>query len=170
MSIYSRTFTKKNDISMPADKYMEYDVALKRAAALCSRQEQCSSHIMEKLLTWKVSDDDAEQIINLLQKEKFLDDSRYATFYVRDKFRFNGWGKIKLAVMLRQKKIPESVIQESLNQIDPELYKQKCMHLISDKSASLKETNQFKQKGKLFRFAAQRGFESDLIHQILSYL
>ena len=149
---------------------MEYEVALKRAAALCSSQEQCSNHIREKLLTWKVSSDDAEQIINLLVKEKFLDDARYATFYVRDKFRFNGWGKIKLRIMLNQKEISKAIIEEALNQIDPELYKQKCLRLISDKSASLKESNQFKRKGKLFRFAAQRGFESDLIHQILSYL
>ena len=155
---------------MPADKHMEYEVALKRAAALCSSQEQCSSHIREKLNTWKVSSDNAEQIINLLVKEKFLDDQRYATVYVRDKFRFNGWGKIKLSVMLNQKEIPKAIIVEALNQIDPELYKQKCMRLISDKSATLKETNQFKRKGKLFRYAAQRGFESDLIHQILSYL
>ena len=120
--------------------------------------------------TWKVSSDDAEQIINLLVKEKFLDEQRYATFYVRDKFRFNGWGKIKLTVMLGQKKIPKPIIEEALNQIDPELYKQTCERLISAKAATLKESNQFKRKGKLFRYAAQRGFESDLIHQILSYL
>jgi len=149
---------------------MEYKVALKRAAALCSSQEQCSSHIREKLNSWKVSGEDAEKIIDLLIKEKFLDDQRYATVYVHDKFRFNGWGKIKLTVMLRQKEIPSPVIEEALNQIDPELYKQTCTRLISEKSATLKETNQFKRKGKLFRYAAQRGFESDLIHQILSYL
>jgi len=155
---------------MPVDKHMEYEPALKRAAALCSSQEQCSSHIREKLNSWKVSSEDAEKIIDLLIKEKFLDDQRYATFYVRDKFRFNGWGKIKLTVMLNQKKIPKSFIEEALNQIDPELYKQTCTQLISEKSATLKEPNLFKRKGKLFRFAAQRGFESDLIHQILSYL
>jgi regulatory protein len=155
---------------MPGDKYMDYEAALKRAAALCSSQEQCSSHIREKLNNWKISDSDAERIIDLLKKERFLDDQRYATFYVRDKFRFNGWGKVKLRVMLRQKEIPLPVIEEALNQIDPELYKQTCTRLISEKSASLKEANQFKRKGKLFRYAAQRGFESDLIHQILSYL
>ena len=155
---------------MPGDKYMDYEAALKRAAALCSSHEQCSSHIREKLNNWKVSDSDAERIIDLLKKEKFLDDQRYATFYVRDKFRFNGWGKVKLRVMLRQKEIPLPVIKEALNQINPELYKQTCTRLISEKSASLKEANQFKRKGKLFRYAAQRGFESDLIHQILSYL
>jgi regulatory protein len=155
---------------MPADKQMEYDVALKRAAQLCSSQEQCTSHIRQKLSSWKVSEQDAEKILHVLIKEKFLDDQRYANFYVRDKFRFNGWGKIKLTMMLRQKEIPGTIIEEALNQIDPELYKQKCEHLISEKAASLKESNQFKRKGKLFRFAAQRGFESDLIHQILSYI
>jgi regulatory protein len=153
---------------MPGDEQMEYKVALQRAAALCSRQEQCSSHIMEKLKSWNVSETDTEQIIALLQKEKFLDDSRYATFFVRDKFRFNSWGKIKLTVMLRQKEIPKPIIEEALSQIDLKDYYQTCMRLISVKSASLKESNQFKRKGKLFRFAAQRGFESDLIYRILN--
>ena len=155
---------------MQIDKNMSYEAALKRAAALCSNQEQCSSHIREKLNNWKLTSDDADKIIDLLIKEKFLDDARYATFYVRDKFKFNGWGKIKLRMMLSQKGIPKAIIEEALNHIDPDLYKQTCTRLISEKSASLKEPNQFKRKGKLYRFAAQRGFESDLIHQILSYL
>ncbi len=155
---------------MQTDKQMSYEAALKRAAALCSNQEQCSSHIREKLNSWGASSEDADKIIDYLIKEKFLDDARYATFYVRDKFRFNGWGKIKLRMMLRQKGIPLAIIEEALNQIDPDLYKQTCTRLISEKSAFLKESNQFKRKGKLFRFAAQRGFETDLIHQILSYL
>ena len=117
-----------------------------------------------------VSEKDAEQIIQVLIREKFLDDQRYAEFYVRDKFRFNGWGKIKLRVMLSQKGIPGPVIESALDQIDPEEYKETCTRIISDKAATIKETNQFKRKGKLFRFAAQRGFESDLIHQILSYI
>lgn len=155
---------------MPADKAMDYEAALKRAAALCSSQEQCSSHIRNKLNSWKVSEQDAEKILQFLIREKFLDDTRYASFYVRDKFRFNGWGKIKLAAMLNQKDIPKSIIEEALKQIDPELYRQSCERLISEKAATLRESNQFKRKGKLFRFAAQRGFESDLIHQILSYI
>ena len=161
---------KNIDSSMPENEHMEYKVALQRAAALCSRQEQCSRHIRQKLNSWKVAAEDAENIIDLLKKEKFLDDQRYANFYIRDKFRFNAWGKIKLTVMLTQKGIPQEVIEEALKQIDPELYKQTCTRLISEKAATLKESNQFKRKGKLFRYAAQRGFESDLIHQILSYI
>jgi len=158
---------EKNDTFMPEGDYMEYNEALRRAAALCSRQEQCSSQIMEKLDHWNISEEDSERIITVLQKEKYLDDHRYATFYTRDKFRLNGWGKVKINVMLRRKGIPESVIQESLNEIDNESYFKACAKLIAEKSATLKDKNHFTRKGKLFRHAAQRGFESELIHRIL---
>ena len=167
---FSGIYTKKNDTSMPGNEPMEYKVALQRASALCSRQEQCSSQIREKLKHWEVSAEDAQKIIELLKREKFLDDRRYATFYVRDKFRLNHWGKIKMSVMLAQKGISQEIIEEAMKQIDPELYKQSCTRLISDKAATIKESNPFKKKGKLFRYAAQRGFEPDLIHQILSYI
>ena len=147
---------------------MEYKEALRRAAALCSTQEQCSSHIMDKLNHWSVSEQDAGRIIDLLQKEKYLDNQRYATFYTRDKFRLNGWGKVKITVMLRQKGIPELMIKESLNEIKDEDYFSACAKLISEKSVSLNEKNHFIRKGKLFRHAAQRGFESELIHRILN--
>ena len=155
---------------MPADEHIPYEEALKKAAALCSNREVCSSHLLTKLKGWKVADADSARIINRLKEENFLDDQRFANTYVRDKYRLNGWGKIKLTQMLRQKEIPEPVIKQALDQIDPEHYYQTCERLISEKSAMLKETNPYKRKGKLFMYAAQRGFESDLIHRILSYL
>jgi regulatory protein len=153
---------------MQANEPMEYKEALRRAAALCSRQEQCSSHIMEKLNHWNISEEDSRRILDLLQEEKYLDDRRYATYYTRDKFRLNGWGKVKISVMLRRKGIPEALIIEALSEIDDESYFSACAKLISEKSATLNEKNHFVRKGKLFRHAAQRGFESELIHRILS--
>lgn len=153
---------------MQGSNPIEYKEALRRAAALCSRQEQCSSHIVEKLMHWNISEEDIRRIVDLLQQEKYLDDQRYATFYTRDKFRLNGWGKVKISVMLRRKGIPESVIKEALDDIDDENYFNACAKLISEKSATLKEQNHFARKGKLFRHAAQRGFESELIHRILN--
>ena len=142
--------------------------ALRRAAALCSRQEQCTGQIREKLRSWNVEPALAERVIGSLQEEKFLDDRRYARFYVRDKFKLNRWGKIKITAMLRQKGIAEDLIREELDQINDEDYVQTCADLIQSKAATLHETNQFNRKGKLFRYAASRGFESDLIHRILS--
>ncbi len=153
---------------MQGSESMDYNEALRRAAALCSRQEQCCKHIMEKLNHWNISEEDSRQIIQVLYQEKYLDDQRYATFYTRDKFRFNGWGKVKIGVMLRRKGIQESTIQDALNELEDEAYYQACANLISEKSRTIHEKNHFIRKGKLFRHAAQRGFESELIHRILN--
>ena len=161
---------KKSGSSRPENKHTDYKPALHRAAALCSRQEQCTSHIREKLRNWNVNERDSEQIIKTLQDEKYLDDERFAGFFTKDKFRFNGWGKIKITHMLRQKRISEETIHQALEQIDEDAYFQACMEMIRNKSATLKEKNQFTRKGKLFRFAAGRGFESDLIHRVLNLL
>ena len=153
---------------MEENNSSSYKDALRRAAALCSNQEQCTGTILEKLRTWGVDTDEAQRVIQKLTEEKFLDDSRYAKFFVRDKYRLNRWGKVKITAMLRQKKIKNSVIEEALNEIDMKEYEEICEDLIKTKSASLNESNHYIRKGKLFRFAAGRGFESDLIHRILS--
>ena len=153
---------------MEENNSSSYKDALRRAAALCSNQEQCSGTILEKLRTWGVDADEAHRVIQKLQEEKFLDDLRYAKFFVRDKYKLNRWGKVKITAMLRQKKIENSLIEEALNEINMKEYEEICENLIKTKSATLNESNHFIRKGKLFRFAAGRGFESDLIHRILS--
>jgi len=161
---------KKSDSSRPENDKGNYGKALQRAAELCSRQEQCSSHIREKLKTWNVSPEDEEKIILKLTHEKFLDDSRYASFYVKDKFRFNGWGRIRISHNLRQKRVGESEIEKALSHISEEEWFQACFDLIKNKSAKLKEDNPFKRKGKLFRYLAGRGFEPELIYRSLDQL
>ena len=153
---------------MEENNSSSYKDALRRAAALCSNQEQCTGTILEKLRTWGVDNDEAHRVIQKLQEEKFLDDLRYAKFFVRDKYKLNRWGKVKITAMLRQKKIENSLIEEALNEMNMKEYEEICENLIKTKSATLNESNHFIRKGKLFRFAAGRGFESDLIHRILS--
>lgn len=159
---------KKSGSSKPENSPSDFKTALLRAAGLCSRQEQCTSHIRDKLKAWNVKEQDVEKIIRQLQDEKYLDDGRYAGFYARDKFRLNGWGKIKITHMLRQKQISEEFIERALQQIDEDAYFQACLDLVRDKSTTLKDKNRFTRKGKLYRFAAGRGFEPDLIHRALN--
>ena len=159
---------KKSGSSKPENSPPDFKSALLRAAGLCSRQEQCSSHIREKLKAWNVREQDVEKIIRKLQEEKYLDDTRYAGYFARDKFRLNGWGKIKITHMLKQKRISEEIIAEALQKIDEDAYFQTCVELVRNKSATLKDKNLFTRKGKLYRFAAGRGFEPDLIHRALN--
>ncbi len=155
---------------MQNDAGPEPDQALQRAAALCSRQEQCSSHIREKLRQWGMEEKQAEEILARLKSENFLDDGRYARFFARDKFRFNHWGKLKIAFQLRQKGVGEEDIQQACGEIDPEAYFESCLKLLQQKSRKLTDMKAFIRRGKLFRFAAGKGFESDIIHRAIDRL
>lgn len=159
---------KRKDSSGQKSRTLDYKEAKQRAAILCSRQEQCTSHIRLKLKEWGISEADTERILEELQGDKFLNNNRYATFYVKDKFRFNHWGKIKISHMLRQKGIGENDISDALSQIDEEAYFHTCLDLMKNKSVTLKDKNKFTRKGKLYRYASGRGFEPDLINRVLN--
>jgi regulatory protein len=142
---------------------MNIKQAMIRAEALCSRQEKCRYDIREKLVKWDVSEGEIEKILAKLEAEKFIDESRYAEFFVRDKFRFNKWGKIKISFALKQKKIPEHIIQQALESIPEEEYLETLTEELQKKRKSVRGKNAWDIRNKLTRFAQQRGFEFDLI-------
>ncbi len=144
--------------------------ALRRAAALCSRQEQCSGDIRRKLEYWDVDPGEHDQILEKLRKESFLDDERYARMFARDKFRFNRWGKVKIGHALRQKGISTSAAEAALMQIGPDEYLEACLELAGQKARSVKDPDPFIRRGKLFRFLSGRGFEPEIIGKALNRL
>lgn len=144
--------------------------ALNATAALCSKKEHATADIRRKLENWGISAEDQEKIIDFLRKNKFLDDSRFARFYARDKFRFNKWGKQKIAASLRQKQIDSNIIAEALNQLETSDYSDTCLHLLQQKLKQSKETDPIKQKAKLIRFGIGRGFDYETVLQCCDLL
>lgn len=94
--------------------------ALHRAAALCSSSEHCIADIREKLSRWGIGEPDARTIVERLVQERFIDEGRYAIAFAKDKFRFSGWGRIKIRYALQQKRIGNSGIVNALSLIDEE--------------------------------------------------
>ena len=97
---------------------MNYKEALSYTMDLCSRQEKCSSEIREKLEKFNLPGEDVEKVLHSLKKEGFIDESRYAGMFVRDKLRFNRWGRVKIRYMLSARKIPEEIIYAVLCHAD----------------------------------------------------
>ena len=148
-------------------RQLTYEQALFKAAALCTQTEKCESDVRTKLVAWEMSESDINKIIRYLKEEKFLDDARYCSFFVKDKLRFNKWGKIKIGYALRAKKIDEDLIVGSLGQIDDEESFLTLLSILKTKSKNLKYKDEYDRKGKLIRFALSRGFEMSLITQAL---
>ncbi|MGQ1908858.1 regulatory protein RecX [Marinifilum sp. RC60d5] len=144
--------------------------ALSKVQFICSRQEKCCSDIRKKLQNWNIEKQEQDEIIDSLVDDKFIDEKRYTGFYVRDKFRFNKWGRIKIAYHLKQKRVPEQIINEALNQIKETDYQESLQELLKNKLKSLKEDDPYQLKSKLFRFAQSRGFESQVSLQFIDKL
>ena len=135
--------------------------------AYCSRAERCVAEVKEKLSKLNASDTACEQIVEQLQALDFINEQRYAIAFVNDKFRFNKWGRVKIAAALRMKKIPSEVIEMALDELDEEVYECTLKNLLAAKYKQVKGTAA-QQRAAVVRFALSRGFEYACIERCLS--
>ena len=149
---------------------MDFNNAYQKTSALCGQQEYCITDIKKKLDLWCADNETVEKVITCLLEDKFIDENRYAEFYARDKFKFNGWGKQKIVWNLSRKNIPSEIIKTAIETIDFQEYENKLEKLLIEKSKKIKETNSIKKKATLVRFALSRGFKMNEIMSVISKL
>lgn len=142
--------------------------ALNKAAAYCSSAEHCTAEVMEKLRQWGMDGETSQKIVERLVKDRFISDERYAEAYARDKFRFSGWGKMKISMMLRSKGVEPEIISEALETIEMNEYYETLNSILKSKERSISYKNEYERRGKLVRYAAGRGFEMNAIMSCLN--
>lgn len=143
------------------------DKNLDKAMNYCSRAEHCIEEIRQKLWSWKVPVDEHEKIIKALIDNNFINEKRYATAFVKDKFRFNRWGRIKIRLMLKAKKIDAVTIDDAISCIDESEYISVLQNLIEAESERVRATSDYERKSKLLRYAVGRGFEASLVSELI---
>jgi len=146
----------------------KYLAALGKAQNYCSKQETCISGIRKKLNQWGVNPAYHERIQKDLEAEKFIDEARYASLFVKEKFRLNQWGIIKIHHAMKAKQIPEYIINEAINMIPDDEYIKMLEKIMRQKLGSIKAGNKFEHKGKLYRYASSKGYENDKIMQVIN--
>lgn len=144
-------------------KQLTYKEALAKATAYCAKGEKSESDVIDKFHTWGVAGDDIQPIMDYLRNERYVDNSRFARAYALDKFRFNRWGRKKIAMMLSSKGIDKQIIGEALEVIDDGKYLEILATVLDEKNRTLSEPDTYRRRSKLFAFAMQRGFEPELI-------
>jgi regulatory protein len=145
-----------------------YKTALNKAMGECSRREFCCDDIRKKLTLWGIGNSDSDRIIDFLMKENFINESRFANAFTRDKFIYNKWGKIKISTHLKIKKIPPAIIRSALDSLDYDAYMKLLYDLISVRRRIIKAKNRNDLKAKLLRYGLSKGFESSLLYDILN--
>lgn len=148
---------------------MDAKQALNKAAAMCAMSEQCRYDIEEKLKKWELTEDEISEIITYLYKEKYLDDARYVRTYVKDKLRFNKWGRKKIEYMLAHKGMKGSLVKDILDE-ETAGDISVLTELLKAKRRTLKSRDEYDERVKLYRFAAGRGFTGEEISKALRAL
>ena len=128
----------------------------------------CLSEVWKKLDTTDLTQQEKERIVHRLLDEGYVDEARYARAFVRDKFRFNDWGRMKIAQGLRAKQISEAAIRNALTEIDDDDYRRTLRKALQAKQRTLRGSNEYERNGKLIRFALGRGFEMAVVLQELN--
>lgn len=130
----------------------------------CQYQERCHSEVRNKLYELGCDGQYVEQYLSKLIECGVLNEERFAKAYARGKFRMKQWGRVKIRQQLRQRKVSEYCIKQGLLEIDHEDYEQTLYGLACKRGVELDdERNITARKAKLYRYLAQKGYESDLI-------
>ena len=146
---------------------MTYEMALQRLSALCASAEHCEYEMTEKMRKWEVEESDRERIMEYLRKAKFVDDERYARAFVKDKIKYNKWGRRKVEQGLWAKHIAEDIRQRVLDEVDESQYKSVLTDLLKSKRRSIKAANDYEMNRNLIKFALSRGFDYSIVRHCI---
>jgi len=149
-------------------KEMTEQEAYLQLAALCAQAEHCEQEMRDKMRRWELDETVQNRIIDRLIKERYVDDERYARAFVKDKIRYNKWGRRKVQQALWQKRIDADIQQRVLDEIEEKEYLDILRPLLKQKRKSIKAESDYELNQKLVRFALGRGFGFDIIRQCLN--
>ena len=148
-------------------KITDEKVALTKAEHYCAYQERSQQEVRDKLYEWGLWTDAVENIISQLITANYLNEERFAKAYTQGKFKQKAWGRIKIKQGLKLKKVPDVLIKKALLTIDGDDYLKALQKVIAKKTPLVKEKNEFKRRYKLQQYAMSRGYEADLVTDVL---
>ena len=138
--------------------------ALIKIQKYCAYQERCHKEVTDKLYDFGLWKDQVENIIYKLIGDNFLNEERFSEAYVSGKFRFKQWGKTKIRLKLKEKRVSDYCIKKGLSQIEDEEYNAVIRSLIEKKEREYsKKHSGYQLNAKLINYLLQKGFEYDNI-------
>lgn len=133
--------------------------ALRLLMNMAARAERSSGDALRLMKRWGVDDNDAQRVLQRLIAERFIDDSRYAAAFVREKINLSGWGSYKIVAALRRKGVDNRIIENVLSQYGSVDMEERLQGLLEKKIKTVKYRDTSDLRAKLFRFAASRGYD-----------
>lgn len=144
--------------------------ALSSLMRQCARAEKSSGDALRLMARWGVEQERRAEVLERLIAEKFIDDRRYAEAYVREKLNLSGWGARKISSALKAKGIAQSIITESLSDLDRGSMSERLYAKIERKARTVKYKDQYDRKSKLIGYGMSLGYDYDMVLDAVSQI
>ncbi|MEQ9591722.1 MAG: regulatory protein RecX [Cyclobacteriaceae bacterium] len=141
--------------------------ALAKIQNFCAYQERSHKEVRNKLFEYGLWSNQVDDIISQLITDGFLNEERFAKAFAGGKFRMKKWGRLKIIRELEQRGLTPRCIQTGLNEIDQGDYQVALKQILTKKKEQLADMNDFEMRNKLARYAIGKGFEPDLVWQLV---
>ncbi|MBL4605216.1 MAG: RecX family transcriptional regulator [Flavobacteriaceae bacterium] len=148
-------------------KVFTVDEIKKKLEYYCAYQDRCHQEVERKLVEFRLIPEARELILLHLMQHDFLNEERFSKSFARGKFRIKQWGKRKIVQELKMRTISEYNIKTGLKEIDDDEYAITIHKVALLKNNSIKESNLYKRKQKLYQYLYRRGYESNLIQDTI---
>lgn len=140
----------------------------------CAYRERSFYETKVKLSEYKLNTNEVNEILDKLVKENFINDQRFAEVFAGSKFRLKKWGILKIKSELLLKGIDKGTIEIAISsEIDQDEYEDVLNGLALKKMEELEKEERLgtlELKSKVFRYLMSKGYESDLITDVLKKL
>lgn len=155
-------------IAMQENRKLTPQQASQKIKHYCAYQERSHEEVRQKLYSFGLRTSEIDPILAQLIEEDYLNEERFARLFAGGRFRMKQWGRTKIRLALRQRKISEYCIKKGLQEIPDTEYLQTLRRLFELKWTALKgEKNLLIKKRKTLDTLLQKGFERDLIMELL---
>lgn len=131
---------------------------------LLARRDYGKEELIERLKRYALDPDEAVRLAEEMEGKRYIDDQRVANSILRNEIG-KGCGPRKVQMVLKNKKIESTEVNEKLKDIDwfKEAYDLKVRKFGADVAQDQKI------KAKQIRFLQYRGFDLDLIFKVVGH-
>ena len=140
---------------------MQLNCAKSDVEPFLSFSERSTGKLYRKVVDSGYSTDVAQIIVGWAKEYNLVDDERFAKLYISSKV----FGNSRLKLELRQKGVPEKVVNNCLREISEFNHKKELVSILKKKYGSTPDKE--KARRRAYGWLSRRGFSSELIHSVL---
>lgn len=149
-------------------KSYTFDEIKQKMINYCVYQDRCHQEVEQKMKEFLLIPEAKDEILLYLIQENYLNEERFTRSYIRGKFYVKHWGRNKIKNHLKFKGVPEKLILSCYDEIDDEDYENAIKKIYQQYYEKQKGLKDYQKQAKTIKYLIGRGFEYDIIQEVIN--